>query len=129
MIEKNRMYTPAPETHLVGASERLVAFAKECFDAAWQGGDLAGDHIQDLGLKFGLIEETKFDPRKHHDPEGIAEEGMTWYEYTDTMLPDRAMGTVRRISERVGRLQPLDTAKGTPSHIQCHSHRLNLTRP
>jgi hypothetical protein len=83
--EVRRAALASAEEEKAAVNDRLIAFAKECFEEAWQGGDLSGDHIQDLGVRFGLLSKTKFDPEKHNDPDGIAEAGDTWYEYTDAM--------------------------------------------
>ena len=62
----------------------LVAFAKEMIRLAWEGCDNS-DIIQEAALKHGLLVETVFDPAKHSDPIGCAEEGCRWFIFAEPL--------------------------------------------
>lgn len=50
---------------------KLAGFAREVLGALWEGYDLDGADIQELGLKYGLITREAFDPEKHTDHLGV----------------------------------------------------------
>lgn len=57
-----------------------IGFTKAVLQVLWDGFDLDGGDIQDLGLMYGVIRETKFDPAVHTDHLGVgAEAGDQWF--------------------------------------------------
>lgn len=58
----------------------LMGFAKAIMKMTRDACDLDGCEVQDTMVKHGLLVETKFDPEKHVDEYGDAEEGDPWYE-------------------------------------------------
>lgn len=61
-------------------SATLARFAREVLGALWEGYDLDGGEIQNLGLKHGLIREVAFHPARHTDHLGVgAAVGDPWY--------------------------------------------------
>jgi len=68
--------------------KNVLAFAIECIEVAFQGGDLGGADIQDAAVKYGLLVEAKFDPQLDHDPDGCAGPGATWYRMAEFMIAE-----------------------------------------
>lgn len=73
-------------------SRALAAFATHVLEALWEGYDLDGGDIQDLGLKFGLIKAVAYDPSTHVDVHGVGPEpGSEWF-IQEPWLTDLAAG-------------------------------------
>ena|SRR3990167_1581267 len=71
-------------SRLEQSNKQLVAFAREAIDTAFQGGGLDGGDIQEMGVKYGLLMDEKFDPAKHGEDLSVEfEEGDTIYVLTD----------------------------------------------
>lgn len=59
---------------------RPAAFTRAVLRALWDGYDLDGADIQELGLKYGVIRRTVFNPAKHTDHHGVgANPGDEWF--------------------------------------------------
>lgn len=86
--DDSNMNERAPSDSLEG----LAAFAKEVISAAFEGNSFDGADIQELGVKHGLLKETRFDPSIHSDPMGYAEFGDLWFVYAGA-LATAAEGT------------------------------------
>lgn len=70
----------------------LAAFAEAVLRRLWEGYELDGADIQDLGLKHGLIRAVPYDPAVHSDILGVGPEpGDEWFEQIPE-LADLAAG-------------------------------------
>ena len=54
-------------------------------EGPWDGGDLDGGAVQDMGAKLGLLQETIYDPEKHGEDEWC-EPGDSYYVLDPTVL-------------------------------------------
>lgn len=55
-------------------------FARWCLqNGPWDGCDLDGCDVQDAALKFGIVEEVKYDPTVHGETECDVCPGDPWY--------------------------------------------------
>jgi len=79
---------PAPAPHSMG----LIEFAKAVIQVAFEGGDLSGADIQDMAVERGLLTCEPFDPAKHKDPNGYAEEGDYWYVFDGPLAAQASKG-------------------------------------
>ena len=70
------------------------AFGKEICRIAWEGGDVDGGEIQDLGVKYGVLIEDKYD-REKHDCIEFAEEGDTVYFFAAHPAPEPSEAALR----------------------------------
>lgn len=71
--------SPSREDLLIRA---LIKFAENAFLVSWDGCDLDGGEIQDMGVALGLLTKSEYDPSIHgEDFEG--EPGDTYYTYSD----------------------------------------------
>lgn len=62
---------------------KLADFAKWCItEGCFDGCDLDGGSLQDQAVKFGIIEETKYDPVKHGTNNVDAAPGDPWFIFT-----------------------------------------------
>ena len=62
------------------AYRAAAKFTKAIFDDYWpMCGDIEGSTVHDLGVKTGVIIETKYDPEIHGECEYDAEPGDAWY--------------------------------------------------
>ena len=57
------------------------AFAKTLLQYAFDGEDITGADIQQLGIKHGLLVEVPYGPDKHGEHE-FAEHGDLWHVYS-----------------------------------------------
>lgn len=62
--------------------KRLAQFADHAFQASFEGCDLEGSEIQDMGVARGLLIQSEFDPKRHTNSTGELEAGDSWYEYS-----------------------------------------------
>jgi hypothetical protein len=75
----SRPATPSRDDVLIGA---LVKFAETAFLVSWDGCDLDGSEIQDMGVALGLLSKSEYDPSVHGDDfEG--EPGDPYYTYSE----------------------------------------------
>lgn len=55
------------------------AFGREIMEE-WPGGGLDGFDLQEVAVRHGVIEETRYSPGDHGPcPEGITEPGDPWF--------------------------------------------------
>jgi hypothetical protein len=73
--------------------ERLASFAREIIEYAFEGQDADGGSIQALAVHYGLLRETKYDP-KEHGP-SFAQPGDEWFVYTDLLKTSQTMPSGR----------------------------------
>jgi hypothetical protein len=59
--------------------ERLRAFITDVMLKSWEGYDVEGDTLQELGLKHGVLVQVPYDPAKHGESEFEVEPGEPWY--------------------------------------------------
>lgn len=68
------------------AYESIAEFAKEIFRVAFDGGALDGADIQEMGSKYGLLNEEGYSIEKHGEEFlEFADEGDTIYTFSDTL--------------------------------------------
>jgi hypothetical protein len=61
-------------------------FAEWCMrEGPWAGCDLLGDSVQEAGVKFGIIKETKYDPKVHGPNEYEVEAGDPWFVFVEKL--------------------------------------------
>lgn len=72
----------------------LARFASEAFAVSWEGCDLEGGEIQGMGVRLGLLVETKYDPKAHGEHD--AEPGDRFYVYSDEFKALRLALSARR---------------------------------
>lgn len=75
--------------------EGLIEFAKECLRTAFDGGSLDGGDIQDMGVKYGLLTETVFDPDIYRDNNGYAVKGDAWFVFAGPLASPTEGQTVK----------------------------------
>lgn len=86
-------WTSAPSGEEVRIAElkaenaRLAAFAKEVLRAGWEGSAVDGGTLQELGVKHGLLRETKYDPAQHGPNDCDAEPGDPWFVFAGRLAP------------------------------------------
>ncbi|WP_139234947.1 hypothetical protein [Methylobacterium sp. yr596] len=74
--------TVAAEVHATLTDETtLAAFARDVLHHAFAGIDLDGAEIQGLGLAYGLLAETAYDPERHGPNDYDVKPGESWLEY------------------------------------------------
>ena len=61
----------------------LAGFARDMMRIAFDGCDADGALIQEIGVDFGLLVETKYDPVIHGESSVGAEPGDIWYVFSD----------------------------------------------
>lgn len=61
----------------------LAGFARDMMRIAFDGCDADGALIQEIGVDFGLLVETKYDPVIHGENSVGAEPGDIWYVFSD----------------------------------------------
>jgi hypothetical protein len=75
---------------IVAGLDGVTEFAKEVLRVAFDGGSLDGGDIQDMGIRHGLLAETKFDPLVHRDTNGYAEAGDEWFVFAGPLAVDQS---------------------------------------
>jgi len=65
----------------LSAKDKVLDFAKSVLHVAFEGGSLDGGDIQEMGVKYGLLEQTAYDPEKHEENWDF-EPGDPYYTFT-----------------------------------------------
>jgi hypothetical protein len=63
--------------------EKLKKFARTIIQDSFNGGDVCGGEIQELGVSLGLLTKTCYDPKIHGTPDYDAMPGDDWYVFSD----------------------------------------------